>query len=186
MNEPTHSGDDPTPGSGVSQSAHLTRPGLRPRIGIDIGGVIIADGEDRDEIFFSREYLCTPEVPGALEAITELGTWATCFLISKVGTAKQQRCRRRLFARQFSQRCGIPAERWHFSPSRAEKGLIAQPLGLDGFVDDHSHVLAAMPSTVRCRTLFGSPSGATEHVSHAPDWSSALDPLYRWEPDYGC
>jgi len=174
MNDLPCGGRSPTPGLGVSQSAHLSQPDSRPRIGIDIGGVIIADGDTDDEIFFSPEYLSTPAVPGALEAIAELGTWATCYIVSKVGTTKQRRCRQWLFAHQVPTRCQIPPERWHFSASRAEKGLVAQQLELDGFVDDHLEVLAVMPSTVRCRILFGVAPGCTEQAVHAPDWSTAL------------
>jgi len=168
-----------TPGLCPGQSALPWQPSSPPRIGIDIGGVIIADGAADDEMFFSPDYLATPDVPGALEAIADLATWATCFIVSKVGTAKQQRCRRWLFAHQFPERCGIPPERWHFSTSRADKGLLAQQLHLDGFVDDHCDVLAAMPPTVRCRVLFGAHPATIEHAVHAPDWPTASDTLIR-------
>ncbi len=158
----------------VSEHCCDSSDGLAPRIGIDIGGVIIADGPGDDDTFFSQDYLATPEVPGAFDSIAELATWATCFIVSKVGSAKEKRCRQWLFARRFPDRCAIPPDRWHFSASRADKGPIASRLRLDGFVDDHVEVLDAMPSSVRCRVLFGSHLLAPEHMALAPDWPTAL------------
>lgn len=82
----------------------------RPLIGIDIGGVLIDDAAGDDEVFFSSGYLAAPEVPGAIDACAELGEWATCFLVSKAGTAKEGRSRSWLFSRQFPRRSGIPPD----------------------------------------------------------------------------
>ena len=161
----------------VSEHRCDSGAGLAPRIGIDIGGVIIADGPGDDDTFFSHDYLATPEVPGAFDSIAELTTWATCFIVSKVGSAKEKRCRQWLFARRFPDRCAMPPDRWHFSASRADKGPIASQLLLDGFVDDHVEVLAAMPSSVRCRVLLGAHQLVPEHMALAPDWPTALHVL---------
>jgi hypothetical protein len=175
--EATTGGQQPVLDS--NETVYPPPPSWRPRIGIDIGGVIIADDEGDDNIFFSRDYLCTPQVPGAFEAIAELGTWASCFLVSKIGTTKRQRCRRWLFAHQIPDRCDIPPERWHFTESRSAKGLLAEQLQLNAFVDDHLDVLTAMPPTLRCRILFGSQTQATDGFLHAPDWPTDLRLINR-------
>jgi len=146
----------------------------RPLIGIDIGGVLIDDAAGDDEVFFSSGYLAAPEVPGAIDACAELGEWATCFLVSKAGTAKEGRSRSWLFSRQFPRRSGIPPTRWYFTATRSDKGRLATELGLVGFVDDRVEVLAAMPPVVRCRVVFGSRPGNLDGAVRAGDWGAAL------------
>ena len=154
-----------------------------PRIGIDIGRVVIDDSADEDELFFSRDYLSAPEVPGAFDAISKPGTWATCFLVSKTGTRKKQHSSSWLFAHRFPQRSGITDDRWHFTETRAGKGVLAEQLRLDGFVDDRAEVLAAMPAGVRCLVLFGSRPQTTEKAVRASDWAAALTVLTEALPD---
>src|SRR5262245_2964187 len=116
-----------------------------PRLGVDIGRVII-DGSSHpdgaDTAFFSGDeatLLRTPEMPGALEAITRLVTLfeGRVWLVSKCGPKVQERTMRWLASKDFYRRTGITAGQVRFCRKREEKRIHCVQLGLTHFVDDH-------------------------------------------------
>jgi hypothetical protein len=87
-----------------------------PRLGIDIGNVIIngpAHPGGGDTAFFTGDeatMLATPEMDGAVAAITRLmGRFGgRVWLVSKCGPRVQARTLRWLDAHRFSERTGLP------------------------------------------------------------------------------
>ncbi|GAB6903221.1 hypothetical protein [Kineosporia succinea] len=140
----------------------MKRP-LPPRLGVDIGRVII-DGSSHpdggDTAFFqgSEEVmLATPEMPGALEALTRLTALfdGRVWLVSKCGARVEERSRRWLAAHDFHERTGIPASHLRFCRERRDKRIHCERLGLTHFVDDRPDVHAAIVDVVGHRYLFG-------------------------------
>ncbi|GLY31921.1 hypothetical protein [Kineosporia sp. NBRC 101731] len=135
----------------------------QPRLGIDIGRVII-DGSAHpgggDTAFFSgteQIMLATPEMAGAFAAIARLTELfeGRAWLVSKCGERVQQRSRRWLAAHDFHARTGIPPEHLRFCRERRDKRIHCLDLGLTHVVDDRPDVHAAIADVVPHRYLFG-------------------------------
>src|SRR5258706_15639415 len=101
-----------------------------PRLGLDIGRVIIAgDSHPRgDTAFFEGDeatLLATPEVPGAVDAIAALVSrfGGRVWLVSKCGPRVQARTLRWLDGHDFYRRTGISPELVRFCRARADKRL---------------------------------------------------------------
>lgn len=146
-----------------------------PRLGIDIGRVII-DGHTRrgDTAFFGPDedaVLATPEVPGALDAIARLTALfdGHVWLVSKCGPRIQQRTLRWLDAHGFHDRTGVPRDHVRFCRRRTEKRGHCLDLALTHFVDDHPEVHTAIAGAVRYQYLFGARTGRPPAVA-APAW----------------
>jgi hypothetical protein len=124
-------------------------------LGVDIGGVIIEPADDdEDTSFFGPNYLHTPPVLGAFDALAALGgAFDAVHLVSKCGEDTSRRTLEWLAHHDFAGRTGIGPDRVHFCRTRAEKGPIAADLGLTHFVDDKLEVLGYL-TTVAHRYLF--------------------------------
>ena len=130
-----------------------------PRLGIDIGRVII--GGDGDDTSFldgdEAAAMAAPAVDGAFAAIAEL--WlrfdGNVWLVSKAGPRIAARTRDWLDAHDFFAATGMPRDRLRFCRQRREKADHALELELTHFIDDRFDVLQYLEGLVPYRFLFG-------------------------------
>jgi tRNA(Leu) C34 or U34 (ribose-2'-O)-methylase TrmL len=158
----------------------MTMTYSQPRLGIDIGRVII-DGPAHpgggDTAFFSGDestMLATPEVPGAVPAIERLTRLfdGRVWLVSKCGDRVRARTLRWLAHHDFHRRTGVPADHVRFCRTRPDKRIHCTALALTHFVDDRADVHEAIRDVVGHRYLFGPqrrPVPAS--VVHTPTWA---------------
>jgi hypothetical protein len=124
------------------------------KIGIDIGNVIIGGGGD-DTQFFGDDYLNTPEVEGAWDALDSLDMAKhELHIISKCGLTVEEKSLHWLESEQFF--LSVPRHRTHFVRKRPLKAPMAQALELDIFIDDRQDVLDHMVGIVPHLILFTS------------------------------
>jgi hypothetical protein len=138
-----------------------------PRLGIDIGRVIIS-GESHpdggDTAFFQGDeqtMLATPEMPGAVEAIAILVRLfeGRVWLVSKCGPRTQARTLRWLDGHDFYRRTGMDPGHVRFCRERTEKRGHCEELGITHFVDDRVDVHTAIHGVVEHQYLFGPQAG---------------------------
>jgi hypothetical protein len=163
----------------------------RPRLGVDIGRVIIngpAHPAGGDTAFFHGDehtMLATPEMPGAVTGIAELvGLFVgDVWLVSKCGPRVQARTERWLRAHDFFGRTGLPADHVRFCRTRQDKRGHCVELDLTHFVDDHPEVHAAIRGTVEHQVFFG-PQGSSvpSWAWHALTWPDAVRHIRRSLP----
>jgi hypothetical protein len=122
------------------------------RIGIDIGNVIIGGGGE--DTFFTDDYLKTPEVEGAWEALTALSADHELHIISKCGLTVEKKSLTWLDFEGF--RYCFPDHRVYFVRRRELKAPMAQALELDIFVDDREDIIESMQGIVKHPILFTS------------------------------
>lgn len=131
---------------------------LSPRLGVDIGRVILANATDVDSgIFSSSRYLEADFNDGAIEALGQIASdprWDGVFLVSKCGPVVQERTLEVFEHNGFFERTGILRPNVHFCRTIAGKAPIAAALGLTHFVDDKRAVLDSLPKTVVSRLQF--------------------------------
>src|SRR4051812_32492033 len=100
-------------------------------LGVDVGGVIIdrvADGTDTS--FFGANYLSTPAVEGAFEAIRELVTrFERAYVVSKCGANTERKTREWLAHHRFHEVTGIGPDDLRFCRQRKDKAPICAALG---------------------------------------------------------
>ena len=154
----------------------------QPRLGIDIGRVII-DGSAHpgggDTAFFTGDeatMLATPEMPGAVEAIARLVDRldGQVWLVSKCGDRVEARTRRWLVGHDFYRRTGLDTDRLRFCRRRPDKRVHCVELALTHFVDDHPDVHAAIRGTVDHQYFFGPQAQPVpDYGVHAPTWADA-------------
>ncbi|WP_326558490.1 hypothetical protein [Micromonospora sp. NBC_01796] len=139
------------------------RTRAEPRLGIDIGRVII-DGTAHpgggDTAFFSGDeatMLATPEMPDAIEVIARLVIrfHGRVWLVSKCGPRVQDRTLRWLAGHDFYRRTGLAPDRVRFCRRRTDKRVHCLELALTHFVDDHPEVHAAIHGAVVHQYFFG-------------------------------
>src|SRR5262245_50908825 len=120
----------------------------REALGIDIGGVIIARvGREEDTSFSGENYLDTPPVPFAFEAIKRLVDerfGSHVFLISRASPRTRAKTMRWLKHHRFFERTGVRPKHVHFCLERSDKSRICQKLGITHFVDDRLDVLSSL------------------------------------------
>jgi len=153
-----------------------------PRIGIDIGRVII-DGSSHphggDTAFFQGDeetMLATPEMPEAFAAIGRL--WGLfdgqVWLVSKCGPRVQARTERWLTAHRFSERTSVPRTNVRFCRERPDKRIHCVELGLTHFVDDRADVHQAIRGAVEHQFFFGPQKRRVPTYGvHVRDWTEA-------------
>jgi hypothetical protein len=153
--------------------------GREPRLGIDIGRVIIngpAHPGGGDTAFFAGDeetMLATPEMPDAVEVIARLVRRfeGRVWLVSKCGPQVQARTLRWLDAHDLYRRTGLPRDHVRFCRTRPDKRTHCEELGLTHFVDDHPEVHAAIRGTVDHQYFFGpQPAAVPDYGQHAPTW----------------
>jgi hypothetical protein len=123
---------------------------LDMKIGIDIGNVIIQGG-GTDTQFFTDDYLMTPEMVGAWNAIATLHHDHELHIISKCGPVVEEKSLRWLRAHGFTKL--LKTHRIHFVRKRPLKAPMAQALELDIFIDDMEDVIESMEGIVKHRIL---------------------------------
>lgn len=163
-----------------------------PRLGIDIGRVIIDGPRNRGEDtgFFDGDeaaLLATPEMPGAFEAIGRLVLLfeAEVWLVSKCGERVQERTLRWLDGHNFWRDARMHPRCVRFCRERPEKRDICLELGITHFVDDRADVIASIKDVVPHRYLFGPQDANVFATAHndgirlspslhlAPNWNIA-------------
>lgn len=163
-------------------------PPREPRLGIDIGRVIIngpAHPEGGDTAFFTGDesaMLATPEVPGAVGAIARLVNLfeGRVWLVSKCGEETQARTERWLDAHDFYRRTGLARDHVVFCRARPEKRMHCERLGLTHFVDDHPEVHEAVRGAVSHQFFFGPQrSPVPSYGSHTPTWADVERLIHR-------
>lgn len=125
------------------------------RIGIDIGNVLI---DNAGNLFFTDEYLSAPVMQGALRGIKQIvDTFGdeNTLLLSKCGSAIEQKSRNWLEEVRFITLTGFKPDNILFCRRRPDKAIIADDMGLTDFVDDRRDVLEYMNGIVSTRILFG-------------------------------
>jgi len=157
---------------------------LEPRLGVDIGRVIIAgDGPDTSFVGGSEEdALRAPAIDGAFEVLTRLreSFHGRVWLVSKCGARVQARTRSWLEHQRFFGRTGIDPQHLVFCRARADKAPICAELGITCFVDDRADVLDAMQGAVGLRLLFGASVTTLHGVVPVVGWPAAEDVIARW------
>lgn len=145
----------------------------KTRIGIDIGNVIIG-GAGADTSFFSDDFLLTPEVSGAFDAIAALTVHYDVWLLSKCGQKVQDKTLIWLSKHLFFEQTGVDPQQVLFCRQRSEKAGIAQGLGLSVFIDDRLDIISSMDGMVDHPLLFES----WEQIRQNPvlDFSSRVLP----------
>jgi hypothetical protein len=118
-------------------------------LGVDIGGVIIDRINDgTDTSFFSDNYLNTTAVPGAFDALRQLGASPRfgdkIFLVSKCGKRVQDKTLHWLNYHRFYDLTGIWSHNIHFCRKRREKAGVCERLGITIFIDDRLEVLSKL------------------------------------------
>jgi len=128
------------------------------RLGIDIGGVIIAKAEDGDDTsFFSDNYMNTPPEPFVLEAIHNiiaiLGP-ENVYLVSKCGKNFREKTLEWLYGTNFFAKTLLPTQNVRFCDERPQKAEICAELGITHFVDDRLDVLKHLLSVHSMQECF--------------------------------
>ncbi|BFO53869.1 hypothetical protein [Acidovorax sacchari] len=153
-----------------------------PRLGIDIGRVIIApDGNDGADTSFIGgsldDALATPPYEGMFEHVPALVErfGGSVWLVSKAGIRVQDKTLRWLEHHRFHERTGIAPENVRFCRQRPEKAHHCRDLGITHFIDDRADVLLHLEGVVAHRFLFGPQRARTqgEQWREAGTWAIA-------------
>lgn len=169
--------------AGCSVTAMSKKRTIEPRIGIDIGKVIMAPvaGGKADTSLLSgslEKAMQTPPSPGAFEGVRTLVTAfaGQAWLVSKAGPNVQQKTRAWLRHWDFYRITGLPPEHLRFCLERSQKAGHCKQLKITHFIDDRLEVLEHLRGFVPNLYLFGEqprldtiPEWAT-HVGH---WGAA-------------
>lgn len=123
------------------------------RIGVDIGGVIIGGGKE-DTSFFSDDFIKTPEVQDAFEALIALRFGVQLFLISKAGPKTARKTLKWFDSREEFD--PIDRDKIVFVRERSHKAHVAKMLELDFFIDDRQDIVTSMEEVGITGILFTS------------------------------
>lgn len=151
-----------------------------PRLGIDIGRVIISPAETAGDTSFLHNSdegaMQTPPNEGAFAAIRALAERfaGRVWLVSKAGPAVAGRSSRWLRHWGFFSETGVSPQHLHFCRERAGKRPIAEALRLTHFIDDRADVLGHLRGVVPGLFLFGPQRRpAPAWVCPVLDWRAA-------------
>jgi hypothetical protein len=177
--------------SGMNSLDNDSLLGPEPRLGFDIGRVLIAPADGAGDTSFlqgsDRDAMRTPPAPGAFEALAELcdAVDGRAWLVSKCGPRIEARTRAWLAHHRVSARTGLRPGHVRFCRRHPDKAVHCRALGIGAFVDDRADVLHHLDGVVPLRLLFGpqpssrsAPAGATQ----VADWAAVvtvLRPLLR-------
>lgn len=158
---------------------------LVPRLGVDIGRVIIhGDGPDTSFIQARDDEAAmqAPAVDGAIDALARLTRRfeGAVWLVSKCGPRIEALSRRWLNHHGFFDKTGISPAQLRFCRERREKAGICLKLGVTMFVDDRVDVLVPMAGIVAHRFLFGASSSSDPTITAVRTWQAteaAIDAL---------
>ncbi len=157
------------------------KPPTEPRLGIDIGRVIIRPDDllgPQDTKFLGStlaEAMKTPPNHDAFSVITELCARfeGRVWLVSKCGESVQRKSRAWLDHHGFWETTGVPRGNLRFCLSRAGKRPHCEELGITHFIDDRPDVHRHLGGLVPHRYLFGPQRPGTRPghgVTHVADW----------------
>ena len=162
-----------------------TKQNKQPRIGIDIGRVIMAPvkGGKADTSFLSggmEKALKTPPSPGAFDGVRDLveAFGGQAWLISKAGPNVQDKTKHWLRHWDFYGVTGLPRHHLRFCLQRAQKAGHCKQLCITHFIDDRLDVLEHLRGLVPNLYLFGEQPG----LDRAPDW---VTPVIDWHETPG-
>ena len=172
-----------------------TKRTIVPRIGIDIGKVIMEPivGGKADTAFLSgsiEKAMETPPSPGAFEGVKTLvaAFGGRAWLISKAGPNVQRKTKQWLRHWDFYSLTGLPPEHLRFCLERPQKAEHCRQLKITHFIDDRLDVLSAMREDVPYLYLFGEQPRLAEMpawAAHVLNWEQAtgavLDRLHSSE-----
>ena len=169
---------------GMSKNRHRN-----PRIGIDIGRVIMAPvkGGKADTTFLSGSLeaaLRTPPSPGAFEGVSMLvqAFEGRAWLISKAGPRVQDKTKRWLRHWDFHGVTALPRDHVRFCLERQQKVGHCKQLCITHFIDDRLDVLQYLRGLVPRLYLFGEQPRLDEipdWVEHVADWRHATAAVLR-------
>ncbi len=147
-----------------------------PRLGVDIGRVLIFPGDSPGDTSFisgnEEQALLTPPMPGAFEVIKELVPLfgGRVWLVSKCGPKVQQRSLRWLARWDFYAATGVRQDRVLFCRERHQKADHCARHSITHFVDDRADVLRHLNGLVPWLYLYGpqrhAPPPWCEHVEN--------------------
>jgi hypothetical protein len=164
-------------------SRSIPRAPALPRLGVDIGRVIIhGDGPDTSFIGGSdADAMRAPAMEGVFDALRRLRARfeGRVWLVSKCGPRIELRSRAWLAGTRFFETTGIPGDNLRFCRNRKDKAPICLELGIDFFVDDRIDVLVPMVGTVAHRFLFGALTSPDHGVTPVPTWAAAEAAITR-------
>ncbi len=156
---------------------------IEPRIGIDIGRVIMAPvkGGKADTSFLSgslEKAMQTPPSPGAFENVKALAAafGGRAWLISKAGPNVQHKTKQWLRHWDFFTATGLPADNLRFCLERPQKAAHCRQLKITHFIDDRLDVLEALREDVPHLYLFGEQpklDAVPAWAVHVLDWQAA-------------
>lgn len=134
---------------------------LEPRLGVDIGRVLISAGDTGGDTSFiagsEEQALLTPPMPGAFDVLKELVPLfeGRVWLVSKCGHKVQQRSLRWLQRWNFYRTTGVRPDRVLFCKERPQKADHCARHRITHFVDDRPDVLQHLRGLVPWLYLYG-------------------------------
>jgi len=149
------------------------------RLGIDVGGVIIASHNDHsDTSFFSDNYLNSVPTDQVFESIARLRTrfGDEMYIVSKCGKHIEAKTRDWFDYNRVYQQTGLSVDRLHFTRTREGKAPICAHLGITHFVDDRLDVLRYL-STVDEQFLF---QGHASEMKKFPQHLLGVHHVHSW------
>jgi hypothetical protein len=156
---------------------------IEPRIGIDIGRVIMApvQGGKADTSFLSgtlERAMQTPPSPGAFQGVKTLveASGGRAWLVSKAGPNVQHKTKLWLRHWDFCAATGLPPDHVRFCLERRQKAGHCRQLKITHFIDDRLDVLDALRGDVPHLYLFGEQpqlEAIPDWVVHVKDWGRA-------------
>ncbi len=151
-----------------------------PRLGIDIGRVIMAPvkGGKADTSFLSgglEQAMRTPPSPGAFEGVRVLTEvfGGRVWLVSKAGETVQRKTLAWLEHWDFYRLTGLPRAQVRFCLKRPDKAVHCRELQITHFIDDRLDVLEHLRGLAAHLYLFGEQPQEAEN----PEW---LTPVRDW------
>jgi hypothetical protein len=145
---------------------------MKPRVGIDFGGVITRNrklflGEDTELIKSQGEEVAQP---GVFEAIRGIVSFCDghVWIVSKGGPYIQRMTTEWLERVSFFSRTGMMRDHVRFCRERQEKESICRELEISHFIDDRVHVMQILRHTVPHLYFFGDQGSKR----HCPPWAA--------------
>ena len=152
-----------------------------PTLGIDIGGVIIdVWGDGNMALLNSDDYLSTPEVMGALQAIQKLRQLfgGRLYYISAGDEENHRRFTNWLEAHDFFGMTGPKLQDVYYCAQPGEKQQICEQLGITSFIDDTLDVLNCLTTVTNKYLLSPSKKYKTANLpgntSAVQSWAELL------------
>lgn len=149
-------------------------------LGVDIGKVII--GGDNDTSLFTANYLATPPIQGAFEALRYLTLEFSgrVYLVSKCSPRNEARTREWLRHRKVYEMTGIKESSVKFCRYREAKRDICVELGITDFIDDRLENLNCLQGHVKNRYLFGSRKiKSIDGIIYVESWEEAIKEIKK-------